>query len=1058
MRITFTLLLVLCLLTTNSVAQQRDCGTMEYLEQEIQQDPERATRLEQIEHHTRQILQSGERDVDGVITIPVVVHVVWNTNAENISDAQVQSQIDVLNEDFRRLNSDADDNWPQASDSEIEFCLATIDPNGNPTNGITRTFTTRSSFSSNNQVKFNASGGHNAWPADQYMNFWVCDLSGGLLGYAQFPGGNPATDGIVCDYLYVGTIGTATPPFDLGRTATHEVGHWLNLRHIWGDGGCGVDDFVSDTPLAGGPNFTGFPCTFPGSNSCNTGANDDPDMFQNYMDYSNDGCMNLFTFGQRNRMRALFEPGGFRESLLNSTVCGTVVATCDDGIQNGDEEGVDCGGSNCDPCPPEPTCDDGIQNGDETGVDCGGSLCDACPPEPTCDDGIQNGTETGVDCGGICPACFTCSDGIQNGNETGVDCGGSCPPCVDCDHNLTLNLTFDILGNHTTWDFVNESGQVVAAGGPYGFGSPGATATENICLGDGCYTFTIYDAGGNGMCCTYGQGGYILSNDETGQVIASGGAFGASEATTLCLGDVVPPTCDDGIQNGDETGVDCGGSNCDPCPPPAPTCDDGIQNGDETGVDCGGPECDPCTPVPTCDDGIQNGDETGVDCGGPDCDPCPPAPTCSDGIQNGNETGVDCGGDCPPCVDCDHNLTLNLTFDILGNHTTWDFVNESGQVVAAGGPYGFGSPGATATENICLGDGCYTFTIYDAGGNGMCCTYGQGGYILSNDETGQVIASGGAFGASEATTLCLGDVVPPTCDDGIQNGDETGVDCGGSNCDPCQPPAPTCDDGIQNGDETGVDCGGSNCDPCQPPAPTCDDGIQNGDETGVDCGGPDCEPCPPVPTCDDGIQNGDETGVDCGGPDCEPCTPIGDCGPPENSFVEYTSNIRVVILHWDAIPDASSYEIRFRRIGTSNWSDVTSNTNSRRLLLFYISDSYEYQIRALCPDGWSEFSDLFTFTPGVARVGTVQEEEIFEGRLYPNPARSTLNVDLLVTTPGEVELVVYDVLGRAVLNNRYDLSAGLHQLKVDASVLEMGYHLVKIRKGALQLVKPFVKQ
>ena len=838
MRITFTLLLVLCLLTTNSVAQQRDCGTMEYLEQEIQQDPERATRLEQIEHHTRQILQSGERDVDGVITIPVVVHVVWNTNAENISDAQVQSQIDVLNEDFRRLNSDADDNWPQASDSEIEFCLATIDPNGNPTNGITRTFTTRSSFSSNNQVKFNASGGHNAWPADQYMNFWVCDLSGGLLGYAQFPGGNPATDGIVCDYLYVGTIGTATPPFDLGRTATHEVGHWLNLRHIWGDGGCGVDDFVSDTPLAGGPNFTGFPCTFPGSNSCNTGANDDPDMFQNYMDYSNDGCMNLFTFGQRNRMRALFEPGGFRESLLNSTVCGTVVATCDDGIQNGDEEGVDCGGSNCDPCPPEPTCDDGIQNGDETGVDCGGSLCDACPPEPTCDDGIQNGTETGVDCGGICPACFTCSDGIQNGNETGVDCGGSCPPCVDCDHNLTLNLTFDILGNHTTWDFVDESGQVVAAGGPYSFGSPGATATENICLGDGCYTFTIYDAGGNGMCCTYGQGGYILSNDETGQVIASGGAFGASEATTLCLGDVVPPTCDDGIQNGDETGVDCGGSNCDPC----------------------------------------------------------------------------------------------------------------------------------------------------------------------------------------------------------------------------QPPAPTCDDGIQNGDETGVDCGGSNCDPCQPPAPTCDDGIQNGDETGVDCGGPDCEPCPPVPTCDDGIQNGDETGVDCGGPDCEPCTPIGDCGPPENSFVEYTSNIRVVILHWDAIPDASSYEIRFRRIGTSNWSDVTSNTNSRRLLLFYISDSYEYQIRALCPDGWSEFSDLFTFTPGVARVGTVQEEEIFEGRLYPNPARSTLNVDLLVTTPGEVELVVYDVLGRAVLNNRYDLSAGLHQLKVDASVLEMGYHLVKIRKGALQLVKPFVKQ
>lgn len=825
MKITFTFLLSFCFV--GLFAQQRNCGTMEHLEQEIQLDPERALRLEQIENHTRQILNSEARDVDGVITIPVVVHVVWNTNQENISDAQVQSQIDVLNEDFRRLNSDADNTWSQASDSEIEFCLATVDPNGNPTNGITRTFTSRSSFSSNNQVKFNSSGGQNAWPASQYMNFWVCDLSGGLLGYAQFPGGNPATDGIVCDYLYVGTIGTATPPFNLGRTATHEVGHWLNLRHIWGDGGCGVDDFVADTPLAGNPNFTGLPCNFPGPNSCNTGANDDPDMFQNYMDYSDDACMNLFTAGQRVRMRALFEPGGAKESLLSSIACGDNPPTCNDGIQNGDEEGIDCGGSNCDPCPPDPTCDDGIQNGSETGVDCGGN----CPPCATCNDGIQNGNETGVDCGGVCPPCFTCNDGIQNGNEIGVDCGGNCPPCVVCDHNLTLTILLDILGNQTTWDVVSQNGVVLASGGPYSFGLIGAVVTESICLPDDCYTFTIYDSGNNGICCTFGQGSYTLTNDENGEVLATGGQFGASDASSFCLNAVSnTPTCDDGIQNGDEEGVDCGGSNCDPC---------------------------------------------------------------------------------------------------------------------------------------------------------------------------------------------------PTCSDGIQNGDEEGVDCGGSNCDPCI-----------------ID-------------PTCDDGIQNGNETGIDCGGPDCPSCP---TCSDGIQNGSETGVDCGGPDCPACPPTGDCGPTEGSSVQFTANPRIVIIHWDAVPDASSYQIRYRMVGTSNWTNATSNTNSRQIFLFNPSGTFEYQIRSLCPDGWSAYSILFNFTVGGSRINEAELEDIFVSTIYPNPSRKLVNMDVVLSTSGLVNLAVYDLLGRQVLTSKYELSAGVHQIKLDVSHLENGYHLVKLNKGGQQKIESFIKQ
>ncbi|MCB0624470.1 MAG: zinc metalloprotease, partial [Saprospiraceae bacterium] len=176
----------------------------------------------------------------------------------------------------------------------------------------TRTSTSVTAFSANDNMKFNSSGGKDAWPAGSYLNIWVCDLSGGLLGYAQFPGGPASTDGVVIDYAYFGTIGTATPPFHLGRTATHEVGHWLNLRHIWGDGPCSVDDFVTDTPTSDAANY-GCPI---GHVSCST-----TDMVQNYMDYTDDACMNLYTTGQKNRMRAVFDTGGARQSLLNSTAC-----------------------------------------------------------------------------------------------------------------------------------------------------------------------------------------------------------------------------------------------------------------------------------------------------------------------------------------------------------------------------------------------------------------------------------------------------------------------------------------------------------------------------------------------------------------------------------------------------------------------------------------------------------------------------------------------------------------------------------------------------------------
>lgn len=256
--------------------------------------------------------------------------------------------------------------------------------------------------------------------------------------------------------------------------------------------------------------------------------------------------------------------------------------------------------------------------------------------------------------------------------------------------------------------------------------------------------------------------------------------------------DPCPPTCDDGVLNQDEQYIDCGGPNCPPCatcddgvqnavwdpvsgafvmeagvdcgfPCPnycPPTCEDGVQNGDEEGVDCGGSLCDPC-PLPSCNDGVWNGQETGIDCGGPDCLPCP-EPSCSDGIQNQNETGIDCGGVCE----------------------------------------------------------------------------------------------------TECPTA--------TCNDGVMNGNETGIDCGGS-CPTICPPE-SCNDGIQNQGEEWIDCGG----PCPNVCPTCDDGFQNGPESGLDCvigdypdyaGGT----CPQCPTCYDGLLNNDETNIDCGGPYCDDC-------------------------------------------------------------------------------------------------------------------------------------------------------------------------------------------
>jgi hypothetical protein len=299
----------------------RNCGTMPVHERLLRTDPEyERRRIASENHHFQFRLQRGMAARTGVTRIPVVVHVVHKTAAQNISDAQIKSQIDVLNLDFRKKNSDLS-KIPapfksMAADARIEFALADKDPSGNPTTGITRRSTSVTSFTDDDKMKRASTGGTDAWPASKYLNIWVCPLGGGLLGYAQFPGGSAATDGVVILHSAFGTQGTAAAPFNLGRTTTHEIGHWLNLRHIWGDdgGGCNGDDFIADTPNQGNSN-PGKPA-FPHI-SCNNGPHGD--MFMNYMDYVDDDTMFMFTTGQVERMQACLD--GDRASI------GTQVAT-----------------------------------------------------------------------------------------------------------------------------------------------------------------------------------------------------------------------------------------------------------------------------------------------------------------------------------------------------------------------------------------------------------------------------------------------------------------------------------------------------------------------------------------------------------------------------------------------------------------------------------------------------------------------------------------------------------------------------------------------------------
>lgn len=289
---------------TLAIAEDQ-CGTMGVLEDKLAEDPELATKMAAVEAHTQKAISNGWTKriaADGKLEIPIVFHILYNTSSENIPLSQLQDQVDALNEDFN-LQNPGRNSIPSEftgveANVDIRFVLE----------DVIRVQTKKRQWRPDDSMKFSSSDGSDVVNPQEFLNIWVVGnmpyRGGNILGYAQFPGGSWATDGVVLDHRFTGTTQYST-----GRTATHEVGHWLNLRHIWGDGGCGATDYVADTPDSDAPS-RGCP-TYP---TVNCGTND---MTMNFMDYSDDPCLNMFTEGQKSRMLSVFANGGFRATMAD---------------------------------------------------------------------------------------------------------------------------------------------------------------------------------------------------------------------------------------------------------------------------------------------------------------------------------------------------------------------------------------------------------------------------------------------------------------------------------------------------------------------------------------------------------------------------------------------------------------------------------------------------------------------------------------------------------------------------------------------------------------------
>lgn len=502
-----------------------------------------------------------------VIKIPVVVHVIHSGQtigtAPNISDAQIQSQITVLNQDFRKMIGTPGHNTNLVgADIEIEFVLALQDPNGNPTNGIDRVNFCQPSWSPediDSTVK-----PATIWDPTQYLNMWSVAFSdSNNLGYAQFPdasglqgldpiGGNANTDGVVSGYTVFGSKDHDTnnnflldTKYNKGRTMTHEVGHWLGLRHIWGDATCG-DDFCADTPVHHDLNYN---C--PTILDCNGTGNE---MVENYMDYTDDACMNIFTQNQKDRIMVIMNNAARRSSLKTSTK-GTAVTL----VANDAEIKIEAG--KCVVTPENVGCNTPPPSNKQISIHNRGTSALTSVTLNYSINGGSNQTHTwsgslaqnqsavvtllNTDSYGILNVGVTTANGGTDqraGNNTAT--ATYTAPAIPTNYTFntfTFRLQKDKWGSETSWNLKDGSGTTLYSGGPYANTTElPALITENWVLNSNkCYTFTITDSQGDGICCgeTSAENGYydIKSTDGLTTVI-TGTEFGYSDSKSFTIG------------------------------------------------------------------------------------------------------------------------------------------------------------------------------------------------------------------------------------------------------------------------------------------------------------------------------------------------------------------------------------------------------------------------------------------------------------------------------------------------------------------------------------------
>jgi len=533
------------------------CSTVEYEDYLKAKFPERMT-TQQFESWIAPLIEKAKANKSqngSIITIPVVVHVIHSGQnlgvAPNIVDEQVISQITVMNNDFRRLLGTPGYNTNAVgADTQIQFALAKVDPNGNPTNGINRVNLCQAEWSQDDINSFVKP--ETIWDPTQYMNMWSVNFSDTtLLGYAQFPsgstlpglppGGEGYTDGVVANYATFGssdydTNGTflLSAPYDKGRTMTHEVGHFLGLRHIWGDTtSCVVNatdsnkDYCLDTPAAAAPNYS---CNIP-VNSCPSSPGND--MVENYMDYSEDTCMNIFTVDQTARINAVMNNSPRRLDLKTSTRDAAIPLFSNDAEVKLERE---CVTVNCSSSTAQNVKVSLYNRGTNTltsavityGVN--GSSQTFNWTGSLAQDKYQIVTlpVAASTLGGQMNINVTAVNGVtdQRTSNSNITVNYLGAP-VRSDVNVVFNLQLDQYGSETTWALKNSAGTTVYSGGPYIDSVNPALQTFNWTLNPSeCYTLTVNDSFGDGM---YPYGGHYNVKNQSGAILISGSHFALTQ-------------------------------------------------------------------------------------------------------------------------------------------------------------------------------------------------------------------------------------------------------------------------------------------------------------------------------------------------------------------------------------------------------------------------------------------------------------------------------------------------------------------------------------------------